>query len=150
MSARPGKSALVPELICRDLTKSRAFYTDTLGFSVLYERPQNGFCYLALGTAEIMLEQLHPDSWVDTPLEPPFGRGMSIQIMTTGVTALFTACQTANATIHTPPEDVWYRAGDFYVGQTQFIVHDPDGYLLRFAEDLGARDQPPETDRIVS
>jgi catechol 2,3-dioxygenase-like lactoylglutathione lyase family enzyme len=150
LNARPGKSALVPELICRDLTKSRAFYTDTLGFSVLYERAEDGFCYLALGAAEIMLEQIDADSWADAPLEPPFGRGMNFQIMTTGFAELVTVCQTANATIYKPLENVWYRAGDFYVGQTQFIVQDPDGYLLRFAEDLGSRAQPPETDRIVS
>lgn len=150
MTARPGKATLVPELVCRDLTKSRAFYIETLGFSVLYERPENGFCYLTLGAAEIMLEQLHPDDRGDTHLTPPFGRGMNFQIMTTGVAALFDACRATDATIYKSLEDVWYRAADIYVGQTQFIVHDPDGYLLRFAQDLGSRVQPPESARIVS
>jgi hypothetical protein len=38
-----------------------------------------------------------------------------------------------------PLEDKWYRSNDFEIGQRQFIVMDPDGYLLRFAQRLGQR-----------
>ncbi|WP_244876994.1 VOC family protein [Acidocella facilis] len=37
------------------------------------------------------------------------------------------------------PEEAWYRAGEVEVGQRQFLVMDPDGYLLRLAEDIGER-----------
>lgn len=36
-------------------------------------------------------------------------------------------------------EEAWYRKGDFEVGQRQFLVQDPDGYLLRLVEGLGER-----------
>ena len=36
-------------------------------------------------------------------------------------------------------EDKWYRADDIEIGNRQFIVLDPDGYMLRFAEELGER-----------
>jgi hypothetical protein len=32
-----------------------------------------------------------------------------------------------------------YRVGDKETGNKQFLVQDPDGYLLRFFEDLGLR-----------
>ncbi len=36
-------------------------------------------------------------------------------------------------------EDAWYRAGTTEVGQRQFLVQDPDGYLLRLGAKLGER-----------
>jgi hypothetical protein len=36
-------------------------------------------------------------------------------------------------------EEKWYRQDDQEVGNKQFLVKDPDGYLLRFIEDLGSR-----------
>jgi hypothetical protein len=45
-------------------------------------------------------------------------------------------------------EDAWYRANDRYLGNRQFLVQDPDGYLRRFFEDLGESHAPP-SGRIV-
>jgi hypothetical protein len=39
------------------------------------------------------------------------------------------------------PWEKWYRAGDRELGQRQFLVQDPDGYLLRFCQDLGERER---------
>jgi len=38
-----------------------------------------------------------------------------------------------------PVEDKWYRRDDSEVGQRQFVVADPDGYLLRLAQPPGRR-----------
>jgi hypothetical protein len=43
--------------------------------------------------------------------------------------------------LYEQPNDAWYRIGELEVGRREFLVQDPDGYLLRFAEDLGRR--PP-------
>lgn len=43
------RNALVPEIAVSDWQKSRAFYCDLIGFHVVYERPEEGFTYLALG-----------------------------------------------------------------------------------------------------
>jgi hypothetical protein len=36
-------------------------------------------------------------------------------------------------------EEKWYRKDNHGVGSRQFLVQDPDGYLLRFSENLGER-----------
>ena len=51
-------NALVPELSVRDCAASLRFYRDILGFAVRYQRPEEGFAYLALGEAELMLDQI--------------------------------------------------------------------------------------------
>ena len=37
---------LVPELYVSDFDESRRFYTDVLGFTILYSRPEERFAYL--------------------------------------------------------------------------------------------------------
>jgi hypothetical protein len=37
------------------------------------------------------------------------------------------------------PEEKWYRVDMAEVGQRQFLVQDPDGYLLRLIQPLEAR-----------
>ena len=51
-------SVLVPELAVSDWLQSRRFYCGILGFDCLYERPEEGFCYLSLNGAELMLDQI--------------------------------------------------------------------------------------------
>ena len=36
-------------------------------------------------------------------------------------------------------EENWYRQEDKLLGNKEFLVQDPDGYLLRFSEDLGVK-----------
>ena len=36
-------------------------------------------------------------------------------------------------------EDRWYRADEVELGNKQFWVQDPGGYLFRFFQDLGDR-----------
>jgi hypothetical protein len=37
------------------------------------------------------------------------------------------------------PEEKWYRTGARETGVRQFLVQDPDGYLLRLQQRLGER-----------
>ena len=149
MTIRP-KAQLVPELACRDASVSRNFYVELLGFQVLYDRPDKGFYYLERQGAEIMVEQLSDSSWIAADIEPPFGRGLHFQIMTSDLRSLYDTCKLNEVRIFREWEEAWYRADDHYVGQSQFIICDPDGYMLRFAEDLGERPEPPKKGRTVS
>lgn len=97
-----------------------------------------------------MIEQVSPDTWKSGELERPYGRGLHFQIMTVNVQPLHDRCVARGATIFRGIEDAWYRAGEEYVGQRQFVVLDPDGFMIRFAEDLGKRPKPPQTGRCVS
>ena len=37
------------------------------------------------------------------------------------------------------PEQKWYRTGEVETGVHQFLVQDPDGYLVRFSTHIGER-----------
>ena len=49
---------LVPELAVTDYEASRRFWCDLVGFSLRYERPEEGFGYLVMGRAHLMLDQI--------------------------------------------------------------------------------------------
>ncbi len=144
------KAELVPELVCQDAFISMKFYVGILGFQVLYDRPEQGFYYLERQGAEIMIGQLSDSSWITDTIEPPFGRGLHFQIMTTDLAKLYDTCKSNGVKVFREWEEAWYRADDHYVGQSQFIICDPDGYMLRFAENIGKRIKAPEKGRVVS
>jgi catechol 2,3-dioxygenase-like lactoylglutathione lyase family enzyme len=132
---------LVPELICTDLDKSLAFYVGVLGFSVLYARPEDLFAYLDRSGAELMLEQFEPSARMlaRAPLEPPFGRGMNLQIDVDDVDTIHAAVVSAGLDPFLPLEERWYRRDGAEIGVRQFIAQDPDGYLIRLSQRLGTR-----------
>jgi hypothetical protein len=112
-----------------------------LGFSALYTRPEERFAYLDREGAQIMIEQSTDPArtWLTGELTPPYGRGVNFQIEVRDVDALYAAVQAASATIFLAMEEKWYRRDATLLGNRQFLVLDPDGYLLRFFQDLGAR-----------
>nr|WP_274706974.1 VOC family protein [Allorhizobium sonneratiae] len=137
---------MVPELAVTDWSNSRAFYIDILGFSLLYERPEEGFSYLALGEAQMMIDEIGQGRTFaldtapfDAPFEKPLGRGLNLQIRVDEIAPLAERLGTENIPLYLPLEDKWYRRGDHAVGNRQLIVADPDGYLLRFYQNLGVR-----------
>ncbi|WP_102226304.1 bleomycin resistance protein [Acidimangrovimonas sediminis] len=139
------RPALVPELGVTDWRASRAFYVDVLGFDCRYERPEEGFCFLCLGTAELMIDQMGAGrDFVLVPPDAPFGRGMNLQIEVPAIAPFLAALKAAGHPLFLPPEDRWYRRNDIELGNRQFLVADPDGYLLRFFQSLGER---PAADR---
>lgn len=88
-----------------------------------------------------MLEQddLEESSWRVGPLEAPFGRGMNLSIKCPDVQGLVARFETAGHTLRKPLEERWYRSNDVLFGERNCLLLDPDGYLLRFAEDLGTK-----------
>jgi catechol 2,3-dioxygenase-like lactoylglutathione lyase family enzyme len=130
---------LVPELYCSDIEQSLAFYTDVLGFLVLFARPEEQFAYLDREGAQLMIEQSVTRTTLAGELAYPYGRGLNLQIQVADVHALYEQVTVAGAPIFRPLEDRWYRRDQTRLGNRQFIVQDPDGYLLRFFEDLGSK-----------
>ena len=135
------RNKLVPELIVTDLHTSLHFWTTLVGFAIAYERPDEGFAYLDLNGAQIMLEQHNgvEQQWLSDELTAPFGRGINLQIEVACVATIINRLLTDQWPLFLDCEEVWYRAGDKEVGQRQFIVQDPDGYLVRLVESLGER-----------
>jgi catechol 2,3-dioxygenase-like lactoylglutathione lyase family enzyme len=132
---------LVPELNVSDFARSLAFYTELVGFGIKYARPEEAFAYLSLGGAELMIQQ-DEGMWSTGPLEYPYGRGLNCEIQVRDAENLHDRLVAAEYPIFVPLEERWYRRDDVYLGQKQFLVQDPDGYLLRFGEDLGIRSEP--------
>ena len=139
-------TSLTPELCCSNIKISLDFYTKVLGFEIQYQREEEGFAMLERQGSRIMLDEVSMTSaertsrtWILASLEKPFGRGMNLEIRTTHIDELYKCVQQSGATIFLPIEEKWYRVNDIEVGNRQFIVLDPDGYMLRFAQDLGDR-----------
>lgn len=134
-------NSLVPELSITDFDKTIEFYTKLLGFAIEYQRVEEGFAYLSLGEAQLMVDQIGKTrTWRTGAFEYPLGRGINLQIeVEENLDSLLTRLRQNNIPLFMEPEEKWYRKGDHEVGNRQFLVQDPDGYLLRFFEDLGTR-----------
>jgi catechol 2,3-dioxygenase-like lactoylglutathione lyase family enzyme len=138
---------LVPELQVSDFAASLDFYTRIIGFAVLYDRPAEKFAYLDLDGAALMIEQ-ETDFWLTAPRERPYGRGINLQIEVAELEGIVARLGAAGVPLFRPVEEAWYRAGDLFSGNRQFLVQDPDGYLLRFFQDLGTTARP-SSGRVV-
>jgi catechol 2,3-dioxygenase-like lactoylglutathione lyase family enzyme len=128
---------LVPELICSSIERSLEFYVGVLGFTVRYARPEERFAYLERDGAEIMLEQPTGRTFLTAPLEHPYGRGINLQIEVADVQALYAAVRASAWPLLLELEEKWYRQDQLMRGNRQFVIQDPDGYVLRFFDDLG-------------
>lgn len=135
------RNKLVPELVVTDLPISLHFWTTLVGFGIAYERPEEGFAYLDMNGAQLMLEQQHgvEQQWLTDELTAPFGRGINFQIEVVCVDTVIKRLEAAQWPLFLAREEVWYRAGDKEVGQYQVLAQDPDGYLFRLVENLGER-----------
>lgn len=130
---------LVPELTVADIERSLRFYA-AAGFSVRFRRTDPAFAYLELGQAQLMLEQEHAEGWNVAPLERPLGRGVNFQIEVQNAEVVLTALQSLGFQTFRGISDAWYPVSvSQQEGQREFLVQDPDGYLLRFAQYLGRR-----------
>jgi catechol 2,3-dioxygenase-like lactoylglutathione lyase family enzyme len=133
---------LVVELLVSDFARSLRFYTVVLGFKQLYDRPEEAFAYLDRGGAQIMIVQHEAGDerpWIAGELIQPFGRGMNLEIEVENVEGLHASCLRHGARIFLDMEEKWYRRDALLLGVRQFIVLDPDGYLLRLSQPLGTR-----------
>ena len=77
--------------------------------------------------------------WRTAALDYPFGRGLSFEITVADVEPLLTRLQAHQIPLKLGLHEKWYRVDDRERGLRQFLVLDPDGYLLRFAQVLGDR-----------
>jgi lactoylglutathione lyase len=135
------RAKLVPELVCSNFAESLRFYTELLGFRVLYSRPEERFAYLEREGAELMLEQsVGKDRlWPRAELAHPFGRGINFQIQVADAERMYADVLAAAVAVYLPLEQRWYRRKDDEIGVRQFAIQDPDGYLLRFSQVMGER-----------
>lgn len=136
---------LIPEISVTSIEKSAGFYVDLLGFKVEYKRDECKFMFLSFGGSQIMIEQIN-DTWnTGGELSYPFGRGINFQFEVEDISLLLNRLSNNSYPIFVLPKENWYRVNDKLTGNREFLVLDPDGYLLRFTQDLGFKDLPGDT-----
>ena len=121
---------LIPELSVTNIDKSKEFYLK-LGFKVMYERKEDKFIFLELEGNQLMIEEIN-DNWNTGKLEYPFGRGINISMTINDIDKYYQELVNKNIIffkdIMTNEYDV---NGKTYLDK-EFLIQDPDGYLLRF------------------
>jgi len=133
-------NTLVPEISVASCEKSLDFYVRVLGFSIAYQREEEGFAFLTFGEAQIMIDEIGKTrTWKTGAFDYPLGRGVNFQIAVASIDELLHRLKTNAIELFLQTEEKWYRKIDREVRNKQFLVKDPDGYLLRFSEDLGER-----------
>ena len=130
----------IPELSVTNLKNSLNFYK-CIGFKVEYERTENKFVFLSLGEIQFMIQEISDnDKWDVAPLSYPFGNGINFQLEVENISKIYDSLKKNKYKIAYEVEENWYRQGDKLLGNKEFLVQDPDGYLLRFSEDLGEKE----------
>ena len=121
---------LIPELSVTNIDKSKEFYLK-LGFKIMYERKEDKFIFLELEGNQLMIEEIN-DNWNTGKLEYPFGRGINISMTINDIDKYYQELVNKNIIffkdIMTNEYDV---NGKTYLDK-EFLIQDPDGYLLRF------------------
>lgn len=130
---------IIPELSVTNLEKSLKFYK-IIGFKIEYERPESKFAFISLGEIQFMLQELSDnDKWDVGALTYPFGNGINFQLEVDNVDEIYNKLKSENYKIAFEMEENWYRQDNKLLGNKEFLIQDPDGYLLRFSEDLGEK-----------
>jgi len=132
-------NAVLPELFVRDMAASLRFYVELLGFRSEYSREEGRFQFLSYEKAQLMLFQERdtaaevPADWITGALQYPRGRGMNLQIEVSSLEPLLRALEREPYASYAPPTERVRDVGGKSIHETEFLVQDPDGYLLRFS-----------------
>ena len=130
----------IPELSVTNIENSLNFYK-TAGFKVEYDRFEDKFAFISLGEIQFMLQEIAKNNkWDIAPLTYPFGNGINFQLEVENLDAIYNNFKNSNHKITFDIEENWYRQDNKLLGNKEFLIQDPDGYLLRFSEDLGEKE----------
>ena len=123
-------NSLIPELSVSNIDISKKFYLD-LGFKIRYERKENKFCFLQLEGNQIMIEE-NNDNRNTGKLEHPYGRGINLSMAVSNIEKMYEILKEKNIKFFLDLEIHEYRIDDKISYDKEFLIQDPDGYLLRF------------------
>jgi len=126
-------NAMIPELTVADIERTRDFYVGVLQFRVEYERPEDRFIFLSYEGIQMMFEQEN-GHWKVGELEYPFGRGINFEMTVSDVEAAYKRLSDSGIRPFRELKVSRYRSGNEDIVQKEFLVQDPDGYLLRFTD----------------
>ena len=129
---------MLPEFDVFNLEESLHFYTSLIGFNIVYERKEDKFAFLQLEDVQLMLQEINEEGnkWGTGKLEYPLGVGINFQIDVTNIDEIYGNLRKANYKIFVEMEEHWYRKDEILMGCREFLVQDPNGYVLRFSQDI--------------
>ena len=110
---------MIPELSVFDIEQTKRFYND-LGFKIEYERPEEKFVFMS------------DNGWNISELIYPLGRGINFSIAVDDIEGLYKLVKTLNLEIYRELNRSIYQVNGTEETQTEFLIQDPNGYLLRF------------------
>jgi catechol 2,3-dioxygenase-like lactoylglutathione lyase family enzyme len=141
MTGHPPKrwAHLIPELIVLDYEKTLAFWRDLLGFVVQFDRPAERLAMLEHPDGAQVMFFERDGGWETGPFERPLGRGVIIQVFVQDVDAVAGRVKAAGLEFFVETFEKWRDWGDRFGGQREFLMLDPDGYLVKVAQHLGER-----------
>ena len=123
-------NSLIPELSVTDIEKSKEFYLN-LDFKVMYERKEDKFCFLYLEDNQIMIEEIN-NNWNVGEMKYPFGNGINISMTVSDIDSFYESIISKKIVLFRKIKTSKYRVDDIIYEDKEFLLQDPDGYLLRF------------------
>ena len=123
-------NSLIPELSVSNIENSKRFY-ENLGFKTIYERIEDKFCFMQLEDNQIMIEEQN-NNWNVGKLDYPYGNGINISMSINDVEKLYGDLKLKQVKMFMDLKVNEYRVDNVVFQDKEFLVQDPDGYLLRF------------------
>lgn len=123
-------NSLIPELSVSNIEKSKKFY-ENLGFKIIYERIENKFCFMQIEDNQIMIEEKN-DNWSVGKLEYPYGNGINISMTISDIENMYNELKRKRTDFFIDIKVSEYRVNGKIYQDKEFLIQDPDGYLLRF------------------
>ena len=129
---------MIPEFDVFNLDETLHFYVDLIGFKVAYDRPEDKFAFLELEDVQFMVQEIDKENlkWDTGELKYPLGIGINFQIDVKNIDEIYNRLKEDNYKIFVEMEDHYYRKDDEMLGEREFLVQDPNGFVLRFAQDI--------------
>ena len=122
---------LIPELSVFDIFHTKNFYEE-LGFKIEYERQEEKFVFMSFQDSQFMFEQIHDEGWNTGELIYPLGRGINFSIAVDDIENLYTLVKSKRLEIYKKLTKSVYLVNGIEEIQMEFLIQDPNGYLLRF------------------
>lgn len=122
---------MIPELSVFDIGETIAFYKK-LGFEIVYERPNDLFAFMSFEGSQFMFEQIHEDGWNTGEMCYPLGQGINFSIEAENIDCLYQRLEEEKTEFYRKLKISYYQVNNTFIQQKEFLIQDPNGYLLRF------------------
>ncbi len=125
-------TSLSPNLMVEDVTKTVAFYRDTLGFDVTASVPDEDapvWANVNTGSVSLMFQERHSlEEELPQLAGKPIGGALTLYIGVDDADALYARIRD-KAQVIKEPMTTFYHAREFY-------IQDPNGYILGFSSPI--------------